>query len=108
MQNRAKKGGGGGALRRAMTQTYLENQAFFVSTLQREAAEPQVVGAVLGQLPQETGDTFWRGPRHTHAGSDVKLNTLGGRLHVYRCWTKCNEKLCRLIRPNKNKPCSKV
>lgn len=59
MQKRVKKGGGGAAFMWMMTHTYLENKAFFVSALQGEAAEPQVVGAVLGQLPQETGDTFW-------------------------------------------------
>lgn len=41
-------------------------------------AQPQIVGAVLGQLPEETGDTFGRGSGDAHAGSDVKLNTLGG------------------------------
>lgn len=44
-----------------ITETYLKHKAFFVSTLQRKAAKPQVVGAVLGQLPQESRHTLWRG-----------------------------------------------
>lgn len=41
-------------------------------------AQPQIVGAVLSQLPEETGDAFRRGSGDAHAGPDVKLNTLGG------------------------------
>lgn len=42
-------------------QTYLKHQAFFIGALQREAAEPQVVGAVLGQLPEKTRHALGRG-----------------------------------------------
>lgn len=42
-------------------QTYLKHEAFFVSNLQRKTAKPQVVGAILGQLPQETRHALWRG-----------------------------------------------
>lgn len=73
-------------------QTHLEDEAFFVSALQRKATEPQVVGAVLGQLPQETRHALWRGSRHAHTRSDVKLNALRRRrLHIYRWWTKYND-----------------
>jgi len=67
-----------------ITQTHLEDQALLVSTLQRKAAKSQVVGAVLGQLPQETRHALWRGSRHAHTRSDVKLNTLRWKTHIYK------------------------
>lgn len=64
-----------------VTRTYLEDQALLFRTLQREAAQPQVVGAVLGQLAQKTRHAFRRGSRHAHAGAHVELNTLGKTTH---------------------------